>query len=142
VLYFKLKDHNISWHAFEPLPKEVLSQRVLTVQADGDELALLLDAMTSKIGVQEVRERTVQYILASGLAIKPMADFIIAHEGEIVSITRSRMSKTLHEMWFISPYPVDEIIIATKKTIRKYKEETESRMLSHTAISILEELGV
>lgn len=38
----------LPWHTSEPIPPIVLSQRVLTIQADGDELEQILDALKPK----------------------------------------------------------------------------------------------
>lgn len=54
MLTFEYRDrdghtHIRSWHHSTPLPEEVLSQRVLKITADGDELDLLLDAIRATI---------------------------------------------------------------------------------------------
>jgi hypothetical protein len=41
--------HYASWHYSQPLPEGALRSRVLKITADGDELDLLLDAITKTI---------------------------------------------------------------------------------------------
>jgi len=41
--------HFRSWHYSEPLPEEYLSQRVLKITGDGDELDLLVAAIRATI---------------------------------------------------------------------------------------------
>lgn len=58
MLYIKehLKDAeaNSTWHVGEPMP--YIKARVVTFQADGDELNLILDAMSHKITRDPMRQ--------------------------------------------------------------------------------------
>ena len=51
MLYIWMEKHGaisreLQWHVGEALPKELFSQRVVKFQADGDELDLILAALT------------------------------------------------------------------------------------------------
>jgi len=45
MLYIRSNGGNVQWHVGMPVPPEALNQRVVTFQADGDELSLFLSAM-------------------------------------------------------------------------------------------------
>jgi hypothetical protein len=46
--------HSRSWHYSEPLPEEYKRARVLKLTADGDELDLIVDALTRTVPVPPV----------------------------------------------------------------------------------------
>lgn len=81
MLYIKEEgqDAMLPWHVGEPLPH--LSRRVITFQADGEELELILDAMTMRKTVARTAAKTSlqhAYLLAE---VRRLLDEL-AHECE------------------------------------------------------------